>query len=35
MIDLDLIFATGRAAFFVLNGAVIVLIAVYLLARPR
>ena len=35
MIDLDLVFTTGRAAFFALNGIVIALIAVYVLARPR
>ena len=35
MIDLDFVFVTGRAAFFALNGIVIALIAIYVLARPR
>lgn len=35
MTGLDAVFAIGRAAFFALNGMVIGLIAVYVLARPR
>ena len=35
MFDLETVFTTGRAAFFALNGIVIALIAVYMIARWR
>ena len=35
MLDAETVFMTGRAAFFALNGIVILLIAVYVVFRWR
>jgi len=35
MFDQEIVFTTGRAAFFALNGIVVLLIAVYVAARWR
>jgi len=35
MVDAETVFMTGRAAFFALNGIVILLIAVYVAFRWR